>query len=240
MDIFEYFNSANPVKVYSAKDKLELSDGNIYYIEQQLGGGGESYVLKLSNEDGNEYAIKIAKKPNKVLKRSRTLINKKFKKEINIAIEFSGDEYKTNFITYYFHGNIKLQDSNKKESEHAYYVMDIADESLEEYLCQMNWTEEREIYPRIKELSNTLRLLHEKNYVHRDIKPQNILRHGDLFKLADFGMVEIENSSCYKTGPKYWPTPELLEMCDEDIHCSGKRTDVFMLGCIFYFIYTKK
>ena len=29
-------------------------------------------------------------------------------------------------------------------------------------------------------------------------------------------------------------------MCNEDAHCSGKQTDVFMLGCIFYFIYTKK
>lgn len=119
--------------------------------------------------------------------------------------------------------------------------MDLATESLEDYLCsKLSWHDEQEILPRVKELTATVKLLHEKDYVHRDIKPQNILVHGELLKLADFGMVEKENTTCEKHGPKYWPTPELLEMCDESLHCSGKRTDVFMLGCIFYFIYTKK
>jgi serine/threonine protein kinase len=119
--------------------------------------------------------------------------------------------------------------------------MDLATESLEDYLCsKLSWDDEQEILPRVKELTTTVKLLHERDYVHRDIKPQNILVHGELLKLADFGMVEKENTTCEKHGPKYWPTPELLEMCDESVHCSGKRTDVFMLGCIFYFIYTKK
>jgi serine/threonine protein kinase len=30
--------------------------------------------------------------------------------------------------------------------------------------------------------------LHENNIVHRDIKPQNILRCDDVWKIADFGI----------------------------------------------------
>ncbi len=239
MDVFEYINSSNPLKFAEIDDELVLSDGNKYYFEEQLGGGGESFVLKITNETGDEFALKLCKKPNKVLSRTKILKNKKFAKEISIAIEFSEVEYKTNFITYKFDGEVTLTYNNKTVI-HSYYVMDIADEALEDYLCRMNWTSEQEIFPVIKELSKTIKLLHDRDYVHRDIKPQNILIQGELLKLADFGMVEKENSSCTKTGPKYWPTPELLEMCNEDIHCSGKRTDVFMLGCIFYFIYTKK
>jgi len=126
-------------------------------------------------------------------------------------------------------------------TNHSCYIMDLADESFEDYLCnKLDWNHEREILPKIESLAYTVKLLHEKNYVHRDIKPQNILVNGEVFKLADFGMVEKENTSCKKAGPKYWPTPEFLNMCDDDVHCSGKQTDVFMLGCMFYFIYTKK
>lgn len=248
MDIFDNFNNKNVKLVCKIDEKINLN-GKDYIVDKQLGGGGQSYVLKILEEiqedEFKEYALKICKTKNKVLKNkdkqvTKVLLNSSFKKEVNIAKEFSGVEYKTNFITYHFDGYLELRKSDNT-NYHSYYVMDLADEALENYLCQrLNWEEEQEIYPKLKELATTVKLLHEKDYVHRDIKPQNILIHGDLLKLADFGMVEKENTTCEKYGPKYWPTPELLEMCDDDVHCSGKRTDVFMLGCIFYFIYTKK
>lgn len=244
MQIFENFNTKNAKYVCDIDDEIELSNGQKYIADCQLGGGGESYVIQISEKVDDEqfktFAMKIAKYPNKHVKNNKYIINKRFKKEIGIAKEFSLPEYKTNFITYNFDGNINLKTKSNTKN-HSYYVMDIATGSIEDYLCNtLNWNDEQEILPRIKELTTTIKLLHDKNYVHRDIKPQNILVHGELFKLADFGMVEVENTTCEKHGPKYWPTPELLEMCNDDIHCSGKRTDVFMLGCILYFIYTKK
>lgn len=245
MKVFEYFNTKRAKYVIDIDDIITLSDGKEYTVDRQLGGGGESYVLLVSeqaeDDQYNSFAIKISKTANKIVKTTgRVIPYKKFQKEIVVAKEFSELKYKTNFITYYMDGNLPLS-KNGTVRNHSYYVMDLANSTLEDFLCsKLNWEEEQEIFPKIKELSNTVKLLHEKDYVHRDIKPQNILVQGELLKLADFGMVERENTTCEKVGPKYWPTPELLDMCDEDIHCSGKRTDVFMLGCIFYFIYTKK
>jgi len=243
MEIFEFFNSKNPRRYCTIDDRLNL-DGVLYFVECQLGGGGESFVLKISNESDVMYAIKICKKFNKVYDNQtgkKIIPNSNFKQEIKIAKEFSRTEYKTNFITYHSDGYLTLKNSYGQEQVHSYYIMDVADETLEDYLChRLQWEDEQEVLPQIKELANTIKLLHEKDYVHRDIKPQNILMHGTLFKLADFGMVEKENTTCEKSGPKYWPTPELLDMCDETMHCSGKQTDVFMLGCILFFIYTSK
>lgn len=39
-----------------------------------------------------------------------------------------------------------------------------------------------------KEIIAGLRYLHEKDVVHRDLKPQNVLRCGEKWKLADFGI----------------------------------------------------
>lgn len=228
-------NSVEPQKIV-LKEKS-------FIILERIGEGGGSYVFKVM-EDIDEidsaklYALKVCKFYNRPIgKTGKYKLDKKFKNEIEIAKEFASPEYRNNFITYLLDDVIQL----KGNKNHSCYVMDIADESLEDYLCtRMSWNDEHEILPKLKELSFTMKLLHDRDYVHRDIKPQNILVHGELFKLADFGMVEKENTSCTKAGPKYWPTPEFLNMCDDSIHCSGKQTDVFMLGCMFYFIYTKK
>lgn len=224
---------------------ITLSDKKFFCLEK-IGEGGGSYIFKIvedieETDNAKEFALKICKYENKLLGNTgRYKLDRKFKNEVSIAKEFAELQYKNNFISYVLDDTIMLKKGDKK-TNHSCYVMDLADESFEDYLCsRLVWDKEIEILPRIKELAYTVKLLHDKDYVHRDIKPQNILVQGELFKLADFGMVEKENTSCKKAGPKYWPTPEFLEMCDEDAHCSGKQTDVFMLGCIFYFIYTHK
>lgn len=228
-------NSVEPQKITLQKKE--------FIILERIGEGGGSYIFKIIEnteeaDNAKTYALKVCKfKNNPIGNTGRYKLDKKFKNEILIAKEFSDTKYRNNFITYLLDDTVEL----KGATNNSCYVMDIADESLADYLCsRLLWSDEREILPKIKELAFTVKLLHDYDYVHRDIKPQNILVHGELFKLADFGMVEKENTSCTKSGPKYWPTPEFLNMCDDTIHCSGKQTDVFMLGCIFYFIYTKK
>ncbi len=41
----------------------------------------------------------------------------------------------------------------------------------------------------IADVLNGLQYLHEHGYVHRDLNPKNILRHGDRWKLSDLGAV---------------------------------------------------
>ncbi len=245
ISVYDFFSSKEPKHVYYINENITIN-GKKFYINKQIGGGGESFVFEIYEdiediEEAKNFALKVCKRSNKVVK-TKIIPNNRFLDEISIANIFSEQKYKNNFITCFLDGDIDMLNTKKKKpTNHLCYVMDKAEESLEEYLCaSFEWDHEIEIFPQIRELANSLKLLHEQNYVHRDIKPQNILVDGKTFKLADFGMVEQENTSCTKNGPKYWPTPELLNMCDDTVHCSGKQTDVFMLGCIFYFIYTMK
>lgn len=41
----------------------------------------------------------------------------------------------------------------------------------------------------LSDILNSLEFIHSKNLVHRDLKPQNILKHENVWKLADFGLI---------------------------------------------------
>ena len=44
------------------------------------------------------------------------------------------------------------------------------------------------------QLLQGLQYLHQSGIIHRDLKPENVLIHGDVVKIADFGLASLEAS----------------------------------------------
>jgi len=123
--------------------------------------------------------------------------------------------------------------------------MDSADGTFKDVLCQIHQVsdpKEKQIKLKFmfKHLSETLSVLHSSDYIHRDIKPENILIKGEYPLLADFGMTGKKSHICKKRGPKYWPNPEFVEVCNEDLKIIDQQSDIFNLGCLFFYFATGK
>ena len=83
--------------------------------------------------------------------------------------------------------------------------------------------------------------MHEKNVLHRDVKPANVLINdkGEV-KLCDFGMSRFAmRADKYKTllGTPGFIAPEILEIYRDgtkDLECYSRKIDIYSLGVMAY------
>lgn len=112
---------------------------------------------------------------------------------------------------------------------------------LESFIQNIDKIEQEMIIDFGIQLSQGIYYLHEKNLIHRDIKPENILLKKENNKIelviTDFGLCKLIDQTLTQSicGSLYYIAPEIMEF--------GKYSnsvDIFSLGCIFYYLMTKK
>lgn len=97
------------------------------------------------------------------------------------------------------------------------------------------------------QLTKGLNYIHSNNFVHRDIKPQNILISKTspvVMKWADFGFTKPTNisGSCSMSGllgTSNWLAPEILRLGENEKGRGSKQSDIFSTGCVFFYFLTR-
>ena len=111
----------------------------------------------------------------------------------------------------------------------------LSDDTLKERIAEGKISYESAVQI-IEDTSAGLSYAHNKGYIHRDIKPGNILfRENDTAVITDFGIAKLQDTSGeltrlgYTMGTVQYMSPEQAVTTDLD-----HRSDIYSLGLVFY------
>ncbi|MDR2691991.1 MAG: serine/threonine protein kinase, partial [Dysgonamonadaceae bacterium] len=132
-----------------------------------------------------------------------------------------------------------------KQNNTVYIVMEfIAGHSLRQEVELNGVFTEEKLRPVIYQIGQALEYIHEKNILHLDIKPSNILitKNGSP-KLIDFGISkrynllnDRETSATFQAASKGYASIEQYD--SEAMHVFSPRPDIYSLGATMYFLLT--
>jgi serine/threonine protein kinase len=242
------------------KQKEKITDFDTYFTEiKQLGSGTFGFVLLAQVKKAFNNLIKDQYVTVKLIKVS---INQKqiedTQREITILRDLSKDGCNPHIVCYYdsFMVNYREPHDNSDKKYFAIVMEYIPTDNLQQILERHILIPNDKILQYMNSLVQGLEYLHDRNIVHRDVKPSNIIIDKDVVKYVDFGFscFTVQNNSSVSSlhlwyscildavGSPIYMSPELWNISmgklnnipKDELYELYKKSDVWALGIVFY------
>lgn len=191
-----------------------------YRVMEKLGVGGMAYVLKARDlKEDRDVAIKV--------------LNDEFKSDERAVKRFINESKTVSMLS---HDNIvNIYDVVLKE-DMKYIVMEYIDGiTLKDYIDNVGALSWKEATHYIKQVLSALTHAHEKQVIHRDIKPQNMMLLPDgKIKVTDFGIAKQPNAESITMTDKAIGTVNYISPEQASGVKVDSRTDIYSVGVMLY------
>jgi eukaryotic-like serine/threonine-protein kinase len=198
-----------------------------YRILQALGSGGMSSVFKAEHiETGVVVAVKVLPRN---LARNKTLLQR-FVREAKSAEALEHP----NVVAIYDHGT---------DDGRYYLVLEYVEGGdLHDWVRAHGPMRTPEAVGAIRAVAEGLKFAADLGLIHRDIKPANILRAIDgRIKIADLGLAlqaDDEDERVTREGTTVGTVDYMAPEQARDSRATSVRSDIYSLGCTFFFLLT--
>lgn len=123
----------------------------------------------------------------------------------------------------------------------VYHILQALERSVGQDIEEKKGFTELEMRKFLLQTSSALAFAHQKvrskqGIAHRDVKPDNVFRTGDSYKLGDFGSFFTKRDSSITNstaGDTRYMSPQLREACIRGTEYNAFKADVFALGASF-------
>ncbi len=203
----------------------ELKGKNIshYQVLDQIGQGGMGVVYK-AKDLNLERTVAIKFLPSHLASSEEN--KKRFLQEAKAAASLNHPNIMSIFEIDEHEGSVFMVMEFVEGETLKSYISNLKTGSGIPYLKAIDW---------MITISQGLKIAHDNNIIHRDIKSENImLAPGDQLKIMDFGLAKLKGSSgLTKTGTSLgtlaYMAPEQAQGLSAD-----QRSDIWSLGVVFY------
>lgn len=192
--------------------------GERYEVVSRIGSGGMADVYKAKDHKLNRFvAVKVLKPEFS----ADTNFIRKFQREAQAAAGLA-------------HPNVVNVFDVGEDQGVNYIVMELVEGiTLKEYISKKGRLTVKEATSIAIQASMGLEAAHNRNIVHRDIKPQNIIISTDgKVKVTDFGIARVASSNTISTnamGSVHYSSPEQVRGGYSDF-----KSDIYSLGVTIY------
>lgn len=183
---------------------------------------GQKNVYEAISDKYGRVVLKVVK-PDQNLER--------ITREIEIAKKCQGFDTST----IYLDGVVEC------ESQEYFYIVEsfIDGETIRAYLARHGTLDYAEVCNFVRSLLNAIQILEKEGLVHRDIKPDNIIRgHDGRYFLIDFGIArDLNKESITSTGDKFGPATFAyapIEQIENKKELIDSRTDLYSICLVAY------
>jgi eukaryotic-like serine/threonine-protein kinase len=203
-----------------------------YVLLEPLGEGGMGRVFRARNWKLNrQVAVKVIREEQA----QRPAVMARFRREIRA-------------LSHIHHPNIVMAIDADLAPGSIWYAMEyVSGVDLGRYVKNGGPAPIQEACDVVVQVADALQHAHDRGFVHRDIKPSNLLRCevDHSIKLLDLGLtrcaLSVDDAAFAQLtrvgaliGTPDYMSPEQIE----DSRCADIRSDLYSLGCTFYFLLT--
>ena len=211
----------------SFRDALAAALGANYTIERELTGGGMSRVFVATEHAlGRTVVVKVLREEF-----AADVNRERFKREITLAAQLS-------------HPHIVQLLNAGQSGDLLWYTMPFVEgESVRDEIRRGRHFSVRDLVRLLHDVLDALAYAHSRGVIHRDIKPGNILRHGNHSLVTDFGVAKAlsaarptsgTTSTGMAIGTPAYMAPEQLAADPAADH----RVDLYAVGLVAYEVLT--
>lgn len=194
-----------------------------YRIESVLGQGAVAIVYAARNQAGNPVVLKVLTRPAAAQPTVRTGFQREYRTLSKLRHRNIVRAYDTGEVDGYFYMTLERIDG----------------ETMDGYLLRSKKVGESAAIGMVRQVASALDYLHAQGYVHRDVKPSNLLMARDgRVVLFDFGTVMDLHNPQEQDVMGVYGTPAFLAPEQVRNERVDGRADLYALGIILYLMIT--
>lgn len=214
---FQHFKNLRSIKNINERYELDKED--------KLGQGSFGLVIRATSKiSGKDCAMKIIKKKNI----SSQVEEELMANELNLLKDLS-------------HPNIMEVTEILHDKNHWYIAMEVLEGGeLFDRISEKDTYTEADVVNIIKQVLEACNYMHQKNVVHRDLKPQNVMMKAkdsfDNIKITDLGFActyDPKQGLNLRLGTPYYMAPELFKK-----QKYNSKVDIWSIGVIAFQLMT--